>query len=126
MIFPSFFSRGDAFLESYIDGLARSQGPVVSGAEDEDQDSNLIRPEEKQFLQDGGDFADGRDFKFNNLSQVSLFIFLYVFKLLHYKDYSCINTFCVEPKKVGIILCAVNRHRLSVQPKKKKQTIPSP
>ncbi|VVC35873.1 Hypothetical protein CINCED_3A000453 [Cinara cedri] len=62
--------RGDAFLESYIDGLARSQGPVVNGGtEDEDQDANLIQPEEKQFLQDGGDFADGRDFKFNNLSQ---------------------------------------------------------
>lgn len=66
-----FFCRGDAFLESYIDGLARSQGPAVSGAEDEDQDGNLIRSEEKQF-QDGEEFPDGRDFKFNNLSQVSI------------------------------------------------------
>lgn len=69
-----FFCRGDAFLESYIDGLARTQGPAVSGAEDEDQDGNLIRSEEKQF-QDGEEFPDGRDFKFNNLSQVSFDIF---------------------------------------------------
>lgn len=69
----SLFCRGDAFLESYIDGLARSQGPVVSGTEDEDQDGNLIRAEDKQF-QDGEEFPDGREFKFNNLSQVSFFI----------------------------------------------------
>ena len=73
-MFCSFFCRGDAFLESYIDGLARSQGPVVSGTEDEDQDGNLIRAEDKQF-QGGEEFPDGREFKFNNLSQVS---FLYV------------------------------------------------
>lgn len=65
-----YFFRGDAFLESYIDGLARSQGPEVGGAEDEDQDGNLIRTEEKQF-QDSEDFPDSRDFKFNNLSQVN-------------------------------------------------------
>ncbi|XP_025207170.1 protein sprint isoform X3 [Melanaphis sacchari] len=62
------FFRGDAFLESYIDGLARSQGPVVSGPEDEDQDGNLIRAEDKQFQGDE-EFPDGREFKFNNLSQ---------------------------------------------------------
>lgn len=68
-LFFFFFYRGDAFLESYIDGLARSQGPAVSGVEDEDQDGNLIRSEEKKF-QDSEEFPDGRDFKFNNLSQV--------------------------------------------------------
>ncbi|XP_025413709.1 protein sprint isoform X4 [Sipha flava] len=65
---PTTLNRGDAFLESYIDGLARSQGPEVGGAEDEDQDGNLIRTEEKQF-QDSEDFPDSRDFKFNHLSQ---------------------------------------------------------
>lgn len=43
---------------------------MVSGTEDEDQDGNLIRAEEKQF-QSGEEFPDGREFKFNNLSQVS-------------------------------------------------------
>lgn len=66
-----FVSRGDAFLESYIDGLARSQGPVVAGAEDDEHDGNLIRAVDKQF-RDGEEFADGRgDSKFNSLSQVS-------------------------------------------------------
>lgn len=71
-LFYFFFYRGDAFLESYIDGLARTQGPVVGGAEDEDKDGNLIRAEPKRF-HDGEEFPDGRDFKFNNLSQVSRF-----------------------------------------------------
>lgn len=67
--------RGDAFLESYIDGLARSQDPVVSGTEDEDQVGNLIRSEAKQF-QNNDDFPDGQDFKFNNLSQVCIIILI--------------------------------------------------
>lgn len=62
--------RGDAFLESYIDGLARSQDPVVGGAEDEDQEGNVIRTEDKQFRDGAEEFPDGRDFKFSNLSQV--------------------------------------------------------
>lgn len=43
---------------------------MVSEVEDEDQDGNLIRVEDKRF-QDGEEFPDGHDFKFNNLSQVS-------------------------------------------------------
>lgn len=43
---------------------------MVSEVEDEDQDGNLIRVEDKQFP-DSEEFPDGRDFKFNNLSQVS-------------------------------------------------------
>lgn len=70
--FVLFSHRGDAFLESYIDGLARSQDPAVGGPEDEDQDdgNHLIRDEQKRFQDGSEDFADGRDFKFNNLSQV--------------------------------------------------------
>ncbi|XP_050442799.1 protein sprint isoform X2 [Adelges cooleyi] len=68
---PTTLTRGDAFLESYIDGLARTQGPVVGGGttEDEDADGNLIRPNEKRFQDDGDEYPDGRDFKLINLSQ---------------------------------------------------------
>lgn len=69
--FQKFF-RGDAFLESYIDGLARTQEPVVTGPEDDEHDGNSIRTGDKRF-RDGDDFADGQDFcKFNSLSQVSV------------------------------------------------------
>jgi hypothetical protein len=49
---------------------------VVSGTEDEDQDGNLIRAEDKQFQGDE-EFPDGREFKFNNLSQVSFFLYVH-------------------------------------------------
>lgn len=90
LIFNYFLCRGDAFLESYIDGLARSQGTVVSGAEDEDQDENLIQSEEKQFLQDNEEFPDGRDFKFNNLSHVSFVIHNFIKEYLYgYLKHEC-------------------------------------
>lgn len=113
----SFFCRGDAFLESYIDGLARSQGPVVSGTEDEDQDGNLIRAEEKQF-QSGEEFPDGREFKFNNLSQVS-FLYLQNKHNLHnsikpiiinpYTNVMAGNRLCRGVNKRVILCVVVNR-----------------
>lgn len=84
---------------------------MVGGAEDEDQDGNLIRPEDKPFLPDGGDFADGRDFKFNNLSQVSFICFFRVHvtgkigkirtkqKKKNSKIYVQLNKKCVTTKK---------------------------
>ncbi|XP_050547742.1 protein sprint isoform X3 [Daktulosphaira vitifoliae] len=68
---PTTLNRGDAFLESYIDGLARTQGPLVGGGttEDEDVDSNLVQNNKKKFQDDGDEYPDGRDFKLIHLSQ---------------------------------------------------------
>lgn len=90
---------------------------MVSGTEDEDQDGNLIRSGDKQF-QGGEEFPDGREFKFNNLSQVS-FLYLRSKHYLHncikpiiinsYTNVMAGNRLCRGVNKRVILCMVVNR-----------------